>query len=117
CPTGWRFPAAMTTQVCRMQVRTNFIALWEYDPGGGLRFTHPVERPEPVVNYLKLIGKYRHLNDAQIAHIQRTVDDKIAFLRQLAEMAAARRAVSPHRATLPLTVKQKVHKSVIAKSP
>ena len=40
CPTGWRFPSGMTTEVCRMQVRTNFVALWEYDPANGLRFTH-----------------------------------------------------------------------------
>ena len=68
----------------------------ECDPGGGLRFTHPVERPEPVANYLKLIGKYRHLSDAEIAHIQRTVDDKIAFLRKLAEMVPAQGPVSPN---------------------
>jgi len=96
CPTGWRFPSAMTTHVCRMQVRTNFIALWEYDPSNGLRFTHPVERPEPVANYLNLIGKYRHLSDEQVSHIQRTVDDKIAYLRQLAAMAATRQGAAAH---------------------
>ncbi len=96
CPTGWRFPSAMTTEVCRMQVRTNFIALWEYEPTSGLRFTHPVDRPKPVADYLKLIGKYRHLSDAQVAHIQRTVDEKIAYLRQLTQIAAARHAGSAH---------------------
>lgn len=95
CPTGWRFPSAMTTEVCRMQVRTNFIALWEYDPENGLRFTHKVERPEPVGNYLKMIGKYRHLSEDQLAHIQRTVDDKIDYLQQLTQIAA-RPAVSAH---------------------
>jgi phenylglyoxylate dehydrogenase beta subunit len=95
CPTGWRFPSAMTTEVCRMQVRTNFIALWEYEPAKGLRFTHRVERPEPVGNYLKMIGKYRHLSAEQVAHIQRTVDDKIDYLRQLTQIAA-RPAVSAH---------------------
>jgi phenylglyoxylate dehydrogenase beta subunit len=88
CPTGWRFPSSMTTEVCRMQVRTNFVALWEYEPGKGLHFTHKVERPEPVGNYLKLIGKYRHLSEEQLAHIQRTVDDKIAYLQQLAQIPA-----------------------------
>ncbi|MFY9625005.1 MAG: hypothetical protein WAJ91_11530, partial [Rhodoplanes sp.] len=90
--TGWRFPSSMTTEVCRMQVRTNFIALWEYDPVNGLCFTHPVENREPIGNYLKLIGKYRHLDEEQVAHIQRTVDDKIAYLQQLTQIAAARRA-------------------------
>lgn len=92
CPTGWRFPSSMTTEVCRMQVRTNFIALWEYDPDNGLRFTHRVDRPQPIADYLKLIGKYRHLSEQQVAHIQQTVDGKIAYLQQLTEVAAARRA-------------------------
>jgi phenylglyoxylate dehydrogenase beta subunit len=96
CPTGWRFPSAMTTEVCRMQVRTNFIALWEYEPGKGLRFTHEVERPEPVGNYLKMIGKYRHLSEDQLAHIQRTVDDKISYLQQLTRIVTSRQAAPAH---------------------
>jgi phenylglyoxylate dehydrogenase beta subunit len=72
----------MTTEVCRMQVHTNFIALWEYDPAKGMRFTHTVERPEPVGNYFKIIGKYRHLSENQVAHSQRTIDDEIAYLQQ-----------------------------------
>jgi phenylglyoxylate dehydrogenase beta subunit len=96
CPTGWRFPSGMTTEVCRMQVRTNFISLWEYDPAFGLRFTHPVDRPEPVADYLKLIGKYRHLSEEQVSHIQHTVDEKIAYLQQLTQMAAARRPAQSH---------------------
>jgi len=95
CPTGWRFPSSMTTEVCRMQVRTNFVALWEYDPQNGLRFTHKVEKPEPVGNYLKMIGKYRHLSEEQVAHIQGTVDDKIAYLEQLTQIAG-RPAVAAH---------------------
>jgi phenylglyoxylate dehydrogenase beta subunit len=85
CPTGWRFPSAMTTEVCRMQVLTNFITLWEYDPEGGLRFTHPVDAPRPVRDYLALIGKYRHLSDEQVGHIQETVDAKIAQLHRMTE--------------------------------
>jgi phenylglyoxylate dehydrogenase beta subunit len=83
CPTGWRFPSAMTTEVCRMQVLTNFITLWEYDPDTGLRFTHPIDEPRPVRDYLELIGKYRHLSNEQIDHIQHTVDGKVAHLRQM----------------------------------
>ncbi len=94
CPTGWRIPSGMTTEVCRMQVRTNFIALWEFDPANGLRFTHPVDRPQPVADYLKMIGKYRHLSEEQVSHIQHTVDDKIAYLRQLTQMAASRRSAA-----------------------
>lgn len=96
CPTGWRFPPSMTTEVCRMQVRTNFIALWEYDRDKGLRFTHAVDKPEPIGNYLKLIGKYRHLSVEQVAHIQHTVDEKITYLRQLAQVATVERPRQVH---------------------
>lgn len=96
CPTGWRFPASMTTEICRMQVRTNFIALWEYDRENGLQFTRAVDKPEPVANYLKMIGKYRHLSEEQAAHIQHTVDEKIAYLRQLTQVTAAGRPLPVH---------------------
>ena len=97
CPTGWRFPSAMTTEVCRMQVLTNFITLWEYDPQGGIRFTYRVDKPQPVQNYLKLIGKYQHLSEQQIAHIQETVDSKVTYLHQM-----MRAAVHENSAAAPL---------------
>jgi phenylglyoxylate dehydrogenase beta subunit len=87
CPTGWRIPTDNISEVCRMQVRTNFVALWEYTPAGGLRLTHQIDKPQPIEAYLKLIGKYRHLSPEQVAHIQRTVNDKITYLQQLAHGA------------------------------
>ena len=89
CPTGWRFSSAMTTQVCRMQVLSNFVTLWEFEPGRGLRFTHPVDRPRTIEEYLKLIGKYKHLEPEQVAHIQKSVHDKVAFLKRFAAADAA----------------------------
>jgi phenylglyoxylate dehydrogenase beta subunit len=83
CPTGWRIPAEQITEACRMQVQSNFVALWEFEPDKGLRLTRRVDKPRPVGDYLKLIGKYRHLTPAQIAYIQRTADEKTAFLQRL----------------------------------
>lgn len=94
CPTGWRFPSAMTTEVCRMQVRTNFVTLWEYDAENGLRFTRPTANPRPVRDYLELVGKYRHLSEKQIAHIQETVDAKVAYLQGLQGVTARRRGAA-----------------------
>ncbi len=82
CPTGWRFAASMTTEVCRRQVESNFVTLWEYDRGQGLRFSRPVDRPRPLEDYLRIIGKYKHLDEAQIAHIQDWVNRKVAFLQK-----------------------------------
>jgi phenylglyoxylate dehydrogenase beta subunit len=81
CPTGWRFPAAETIEVCRKQVETNFITLWDYTPDQGLRFTRSVDNPDPVAGYLKQIGKYRHLSQAQIDHLQSRVDHQLRSLK------------------------------------
>jgi len=81
CPTGWRFPAAITTESCRKGVETNFVALWEYTPDDGLRFTRPVDNPLPIEEYLKLFGKYRHLTQEQIEHIRESVNRQIRQLK------------------------------------
>ncbi len=84
CPSGWRFPADQTITVCRKGVETNFCPLWEYEQGGGLEFTHPVDNPLPVEEYLKLSGKYRHLNDEQLQHIQAEVKARLKVLKRFA---------------------------------
>ena len=80
CPTGWRFPAAKTTEVCRRQVETNFVTLWEFTPDDGLRFTRPVDKPRKVADYVGMIGKYKHLGPAELEHIQESVRRRVARL-------------------------------------
>ena len=82
CPTGWRFAPALCIEVGRKAVQTNLVPLWEYHrEDGGLRFNYPVDDPLPVQEYLTLIGKYRHLDEQQLAHIQKTTDARIETLR------------------------------------
>jgi phenylglyoxylate dehydrogenase beta subunit len=82
CPTGWRFSPSSLIEVSRKAVQTNMVPLWEYINDEGLiRFTHPVDNPLPLDAYLTLVGKYRHLSEEQIAHIQRTVNNQIKILR------------------------------------
>lgn len=86
CATGWRFPPSQLIEVGRRAVESNMIPLWEFEHfEGRLRFTHPVENPLPVSEYLGLIGKYRHLDDKQIEHIQKTVDAGIRMLRNFSD--------------------------------
>jgi phenylglyoxylate dehydrogenase beta subunit len=80
CPTGWRFPSGKTNEVCRKAVETNFAPLWEFEADKGLRYTRSVEDPLPVETYLNLSGKYRHLDEEQLQHIQQAVLNKVAFL-------------------------------------
>jgi phenylglyoxylate dehydrogenase beta subunit len=82
CPTGWRFSPSQLIQVSRKGVETNLVPLWEYSyEEGRLRFTHPIDDPLPVEAYLSLVGKYRHLDEEQIAHIQHVIDKNIEVLK------------------------------------
>ncbi len=89
CPSGWRFPTAMTTEVARLGVETNFHPLWEFTPGVGISFTRAADRPRPVTDYLSGIGKYRHLSGEEIATIQARVDERLAALGRYAGGAAS----------------------------
>ena len=69
-----------------MAVETNMVPLWEYSPQEGrIQFTHPVDNPLPVEAYLSLMGKYRHLDKEQLAHIQEGTDQRVERLRKFAE--------------------------------
>lgn len=87
CTTGWRFPSDQNMEVARKAVETNFVMLWEYNPRDGLRFTRPVDKPLPVTEYLKAMGRFRHLSAEQIAHIQAKVEENRRFVERLAEQA------------------------------
>jgi len=43
-----------------------------------------VDKPLPVQAYLSLIGKYKHLDEKQIAFIQEQTNRKIGMLKNLA---------------------------------
>ena len=89
CTSGWRFPAQNNVEVARKAVETGFVALWEYSPDAGLRFTHPVDELLPVGAYLEAVGKYRHLDAGQVAHIQQHIKSDLDFLRGLAAAKSA----------------------------
>jgi phenylglyoxylate dehydrogenase beta subunit len=84
CTTGWRFPTDQNMEVARKAVETNFVMLWEFCPGDGLHFTRPVDAPLPVTEYLKAMGRFRHLDGDQIRHIQSKVEENRAIIEQIA---------------------------------
>ncbi len=86
CPTGWRFLPSQLIEVGRKAVESNMVPLWEYDHRESrLRFTHPVQNPLPVTQYLRLIGKYRHLSQEQIDRIQKVAEAGIRMLRHFSD--------------------------------
>lgn len=87
CTTGWRFPSDQNIEVARKAVETNFVMLWEFTPQDGLRFTKPVDDPLPVTEYLKVMGRFRHLTPDQIEHIQNKVVENTQFIQRFSEQA------------------------------
>jgi phenylglyoxylate dehydrogenase beta subunit len=96
CVSGWRYDSAKTMAVQRMAVAANVFPLWEYEnPTGHIRFTEPVDHPVPVERYLSMLGKFRHLNREEIAHVQRIADERIAVLGALARLGDADHSQEP----------------------
>jgi len=89
CTTGWRFPSDQNIEVARKAVESGFVHLWEFDPKNGLRMTPEIGNPVPIAEYLKVLGKYRHLSAEQVAHIERKAAENSKFVRSLAAGARA----------------------------
>jgi len=84
CASGWRFDPSMTIEVQRMAVKTNMFPLWEYNNAEGrIRFTQVIDNPLPLERYLSLVGKFRHLNREEIAHIQKNTTERLDLLKSL----------------------------------
>jgi pyruvate ferredoxin oxidoreductase, beta subunit (EC 1.2.7.1) len=57
--------------------------LYEIDHGQ-FRVTFPVAKRKPVIEYLKLQGRFAHLTPAEIEEMQRLVDERVAEINRLA---------------------------------
>lgn len=80
CPTGWRFPSDKTVEMSRLAVETGIFVLWELEGSDfrNINITKKIRERKPVIDYLKLQGRFRHLmkNDKELEKIQKMVDEK-----------------------------------------
>lgn len=79
CPTGWRCPTDIAVKLGRLAVRTGIFPLYEVE-NGQYKINVEVPQLEPVENYLKLQGRFRHLSDDTIKMIQERVNREYAKL-------------------------------------
>jgi pyruvate/2-oxoacid:ferredoxin oxidoreductase beta subunit len=81
CPTGWQTKPSVSIKVSRLAVTTNFYPLYEvFD---GVRWViRDNPHPRPVADYLKLQGRFQHLDEESIGTIQRYVDESWRQLRE-----------------------------------
>jgi pyruvate ferredoxin oxidoreductase beta subunit len=74
CPTGWRSASEETIKLGRLAVETGVFPLYEVE-NGKYRMTMEIPKKlRPVGDYLKLQGRFRHLNDDDIAKVQALVN-------------------------------------------
>jgi len=86
CPPGWRFPPEKTVEVARLAVQTGYFPLFEIENGKKFRFTvKPPQKPKPIVEFLKLQGRFAHLREADIMEIQSLVDSRLQYLKHLSK--------------------------------
>jgi pyruvate/2-oxoacid:ferredoxin oxidoreductase beta subunit len=81
CPPGWKYSDEMSIELGRMAVRNRVFPLLEVEDGERWRFTadHPGESIEA---YLRMQGRFKHLDLEAIARIQADVDARWALLEK-----------------------------------
>ncbi len=72
CPTGWRCPTDDAIKVGRLAVKTGIFPLYEVE-NGQYKLNLSLSKLEPVENYLKMQGRFRHLTEGTIKEIQEKV--------------------------------------------
>jgi len=87
CPVGWRFDPSLTVKVARLAIETGLWVLYEYYDGR-LRLSGP-SRPyldkakrKPVIEYLKLQGRFRKITDELVREIEKYVDELWEWIKK-----------------------------------
>ncbi|MCS7258348.1 MAG: 3-methyl-2-oxobutanoate dehydrogenase subunit beta [candidate division WOR-3 bacterium] len=86
CPTGWKMAPELMITICRLAVLTNIFPLYECENGVKYTINIVPEKPIPVREYLKLQGRFSHLQEKDIEQIQKTVDFEFNLLLKKAQL-------------------------------
>lgn len=84
CPTGWAYGSEKAIAVARKAVQSNMFPLWEMDETG-YHMNDKNANPISVAEFVKGIGKFKSLTDADIESIQKTVDRRYELLSRLCD--------------------------------
>lgn len=74
CPSGWLSDPEDSIKIARYAVETNIFPIYEVEYGERYVINKKSSEKRPVSDYLKLQGRYRYLNEAQIKIIQDVTD-------------------------------------------
>ncbi|MBU1006484.1 MAG: pyruvate ferredoxin oxidoreductase [Candidatus Omnitrophica bacterium] len=88
CHRGWRFPQEKTIEISKLAVETGFWPLIEIE-NGTWKFTYKPKERKPVIEFLKLQGRFKHLfkeeNKPILEEIQKDIDENWARIERLCE--------------------------------
>jgi phenylglyoxylate dehydrogenase beta subunit len=82
CPTGWKTETNRSIDLSRLAVETNYFPLWECE-GGSYRFTQQARKARPAADFLKSMGRFKHLTDEEVETFQGIVDKRFARIQAL----------------------------------
>ncbi len=85
CPTGWRLQPELAIKAGRLAVETCVFPLYEVEDGR-YKITMDIESPRPVEDYLKIQGRFRHLDEGMIEKIQQRVIEEYERLNKKVKM-------------------------------
>jgi pyruvate/2-oxoacid:ferredoxin oxidoreductase beta subunit len=89
CPTGWRLAPELAVDISRLAVQTRVFPLYEVINGRYI-MSRKIKKPKPVEAYLKLQGRFRHLDKRTIQVIQDRVNREYEALVQRAALSESK---------------------------
>ncbi|BFI73905.1 3-methyl-2-oxobutanoate dehydrogenase subunit beta [Sulfurisphaera ohwakuensis] len=88
CPPGWRFDSSLTIEIAKLAVETGVWPLFEIE-NGEFRLTSvsktllDKKNRKPVIEYLKLQGRFSKLTEEQIKEIQESIDEMWEQIKEM----------------------------------
>ena len=74
CPTGWKSRPEDSIKLARMVVQNCIFPLYEIENGEKYTLSIKVKDKKPIIDYLKLQGRFHHLTEDDIKLMQEEVD-------------------------------------------
>lgn len=84
CVPGWKYNGNMTISIARTAVQTKASMLYEIE-NGVVKLNMPVENPKPIKDFLKMQGRFKHLNENEIKNLQNYANFEYSKIKKLSE--------------------------------